>query len=176
MVDEQFRVDSEKPVENIFVHDGHPRNVSHCEHSATPEPFHRPPSDSPEVCQRSVFPVFPAVGHLVQLRNPDTVLVGGTVLRLDVHRNFGKVKVGANSRSSGNACGGQYVTDHPQGQVVGRASVGLEVIRHVNEDLVNRIDLNVLLCHIFQIDGIYLRADFHIFLHPRRSRNEVKSE
>lgn len=65
-----------------------------------PSPFPPPPSpsDSPEVCHRSVSPVFPAVGHLFRFRNPDTVLSGEVcsfrrffVISLDFSKtNYGK--------------------------------------------------------------------------------------
>ena len=65
----------------------------------------------------------------------------------------------------------QHIADHPHGERMRRAMIGLQVRRHVDEHLVDRIDMDILGGNIAQVDLIDARADLHIPPHLRHGDN-----
>ena len=70
VVDQKLRVDAEKFVENIFILDGTPGDVAHCQDPYLPELAFVSAPHSPEVRDGLVAPQFLPVGPLVQLARP----------------------------------------------------------------------------------------------------------
>ena len=85
VVNEQFRVDAEDPVQKVLRRVG---NVPHRIDAVVREPPHGPAADAPEVGEGEVVPEEPPVPHLVQRADE----VRG-VLRHDVQRDLAQVQV-----------------------------------------------------------------------------------
>ena len=75
--------------------------------------------DLPEVGEGLVVPQFFPEGELIQLRNPDPVLVGGHFFGGDVHGDLGQVQIGANAPCGSDPRRPQHIPDHGGDQVVG---------------------------------------------------------
>ena len=112
-----------------------------------------------------------SVFHFIQLCNADAVLVGLGLLRHDVHGDLGEIQICADARRCRNACIVQHIADHGHRQLVGRHSIGVQVIGHVNKDLVDGIDKNVLRGYILEVGRIDPAAVFLVQPHTRRRDN-----
>ena len=176
VVDEEFRIDTEKPVQDFLSLQGAPRHVAHRVHPVRLQPGGDAPADPPEVRQGPVRPVFLPIGHFVQLGDPDAVLVGRRVLRLDVHRYLRQIQVRGDARRRGDMGGVQHVLDHPPRQFMGGKAVQGQVIGRVDEDLVDGIDMDVLGGNVLEIDLVDLRAHFHVQGHPRDGDLEAQGQ
>ena len=119
-------------------------------------------------------PVFPAVGHLVQFGDAYPVCVGRTVLRLDVHGDLAEVEVGADAGGGRDARFPEHFLDELACQLVRGELVGPEVGGGVNEDLVDRIDVDVLRGDVAQVDAVDVAADLHVMCHPGRGDDVVE--
>ena len=179
MIDEQFRVYSEQLVEKIFIMivcwlpDGAPGNITHGVHAVGFQLFRIAPAHTPEVCQWTVGPEGAAVAHFIKLRDADAVFIRGDMFRLDVHGNLTEIQVRADSRRGCDAGGLQHIQNHFHGQLPGRDSVCFQIVRHIHENLVDGIDMNILRCDISQIDIVNVGAAFHIMGHPGRCSDIV---
>ena len=92
MVDDEFRVDTEHPVEHLLVAHRHPRQLSHRLDVDAVEPCHDDASEAPEVGHRPMVPQLPAVAHLVEFGNAHSVLVSRDMLRHHIHRHLAERK------------------------------------------------------------------------------------
>ncbi len=176
MVDEEFRIDTEKPVQDFLPLQGAPRHVAHRVHPVRLQPGGDAPADPPEVRQGPVRPVFAPIGHFVQFGDPYAVLVGRRVLGLDVHRHLRQIQVRGNARRRGDMGGVQHVLDHPPRQFMGGKAVQGQVIGRVDEDLVDGIDMDVLGGNVLEIDLVDFRAHLHVQGHPRDGDLEAQGQ
>src|SRR5699024_6068431 len=168
VVDQNFRVHPELPVEHIFVVEAGTGQFPHGVDAVLFQPAHRAGAHLPEVGQGLVVPQQVTEGVLVQLRDADAVLVGGGVLGGNVHSQLGQVKVGANTRRGGDAGGVKHLPDHGLSQAV-RGHVVVGQVRHgVDEYLVDGVDHHVLGGHIFQVDAVDLTGDLLVVGHSGR--------
>ena len=126
----------------------------------------------PEICQGTVVPQQIPVGLLIQLRNADTIFVRRDMLCHNVHGQLCKVEVGANARRCGDAGVVQHLSHHGHGKFMGTHVVIGQIARHINENLVNGVGVNVCRGHIFEIGLVDLGRNVQIPLHPGR-RNDV---
>ena len=114
--------------------------------------------------------------HLIQLRNTDAVFVGGDVLRHNVHCNFAEEKIRANSCGCCDAGCFKHIEDDLHGKVMSREFVGIQVVRHVHEHLVDGVDHDVLRRDVLEVDLIDAGAVLYIVRHPRRRDDEVNRQ
>ena len=118
----------------------------------------------------------PPVAPLVQLRDAHPVLVRRHVLGPDVHGHLGQVQVGAHARRGGDAGGLENVQDDRAGQLPGRHVVGVQVVGHVHEHLVDAVGEDVLRRNVFQVDPVNLCAPVDIVGHSGRGHQVVQSQ
>ena len=123
-----------------------------------------------------MVPELPPERHHVEFGNPDAVTVGGNVLRDHVHRDFCEEHVRADAGGGGDSRLGQNGLDEPHREFVRGQLVGFEVVRRVDEDLVDRVGENVLRRHEFQVNRVDFAADPHVLGHSRRRFYEVDFE
>ena len=174
MVDDQLGVDAEgfvEPVLAIGVERG-TRNVAQSEKLHRLELLRDAFTDAPEIRQRAVCPEFFPEGHFVERRNANAVPVGPGFLGFDVHGDLGEKEIGADARRRRDAGIVQHVAHHRHGQLVGRHAIGAEIICHIDKNLVDGIDNDVLRRDVFQIGGVDPAAVFLVQAHPRR-RDDV---
>ena len=115
------------------------------------------------------------VGPLIELGDPDAVLVRLDVFRHDVHGNFTKVQVGADSGCSGDAHSVQHIQDDGSGQLPGRHMVGVQVVGDVHHHLINGIDNHIFLRHVFQVHFVNAGAVLDIESHSGGRHDVVEA-
>ena len=94
VIDQNFRVHPELPVQHIFAVKAGAGQLTHGVDAVLFQPPHRAGAHLPEVGQGLVVPQQIPERFLVQLRDADAVLVGSGVLGSDVHCQLGQVEVG----------------------------------------------------------------------------------
>ena len=117
-----------------------------------------------------------AIAHLVELGDACPIRAGGYMLGNDIHRDLGKVEVGAETDRGRNARLGQNVRDEHGGELVCRHAGCAQVARHVDEDLVNGVDVNVLGGDMAQVYLVNLRAALKVEGHAWRGDDIVEGE
>ena len=117
-------------------------------------------------------PEFFPEGHLIEYCDANAVLIGFGFLGFDVHGDLGEEEIGADARRRRDAGIVQHVAYHRHGQLVGRHAIGAEIICHIDKNLVDGIDNDVLRRDVFQIGGVDSAAVFLVQAHPRR-RDDV---
>ena len=90
----------------------------------------------------------------------------------NVHGGLGQIQVGADARRGRDAGGVKDLPDHGGHQLVGRHAVEREIVRQVDENLVDGIDVDVLGRHILEIDLVDAGAVLDVGRHAGR-RNDV---
>ena len=142
MVYNQFRIDAEKLIKQIFavlhclngvlillrffdvyynrmLGDRHLRHIAQREHSVLLQLSCYARTDTPEVCQGFMPPKDSPETHLVQLRHTDAIFIRLHVLGHDVHSNLGKKEICSDPGCCRDACGIQHLADHPHGKLLG---------------------------------------------------------
>ena len=181
VVDEQLRVDAEQVVEIALVGQRHGGHVAHGVQAAALQRPGRAGADVPEIRQRAVGPEQQLVVRFVQLGDAHAVLVGGFLLRHDVHAHLRQVQVRADAHGGSDAGGIEHVTDHGHGHQMRRGHalplgfvpIQVQVGRGVDEYLVDGINVNVFFGNIPQIDFVDLGADPDVFRHARRGDDVI---
>ena len=176
VVDENFRIHAENLIQPIFPMDRKPRQVPHRINAVGFQSFDGAGTGHPEIRQRSVVPQQIPVRLLVQFRNADTVLVRRDVLRHNVHRQFCKVDVCADACRCGDAGVVQHLPHHGHGKLMGTHVVIGQIACHVNEDLVDRVGVNICRGHIFEVGLVDLGGHVQIPLHPGRRNNVAQPQ
>ena len=173
VVNDQLRVDPKGFIKFIFADwiERGTRYVAQGIKAHRFELFGDASADAPEICQRAMRPELFPKGRLIKRRNAHAVPVGLGLLGLDIHGDLGQKKIGADARCRRNAGIVQNVAHHRHGQLMRRHAVGTQVIRHIDKNLVDGIDDDVLRRNIFQIGSIDSAAVFFIQAHPWRSDN-----
>ena len=77
-------------------------------------------------------------------RNAHAILVRLGLLGLDIHGDLGEKEIGANARRCRDAGIVQDVAHHRHGQLVRRHAVSAQIICHIDKNLVDGIDDDVL--------------------------------
>ena len=114
--------------------------------------------------------------YLIQLCNADTVLVGGDMLRHNIHCHFAEKEIRPNPSGCRDAGCLKHVEDDLHGKVMCRELVGVQVVRHVHEHLVNGIDHNVLRRDVLEVDLIDAGAVLHVIRHSGRRNDKVNRQ
>ena len=174
MVDQKLCVHAKGLVERLLILQRKARQIAHGEYSQFAKPRRIPLADSPKVRDRLMVPELFPVRALIQLRDPDAVFIRFHVLGHDVHRYFGKVEIGPDSGRRGDPGLAQHVADHLHSQIVGRHPVGIQILRHVDEDLVDGVDVDVLRRDIAEVDIVDPGAVVHIESHAGLGRDEIE--
>ena len=125
-------------------------------------------TDAPEIRQRPVCPQQLPEFHFVQFRDSHAVPVRLGFLGHNIHGNLGQKQIGSNARRRSDARLAEHVAHHGHGQFAGGHAVGAQVIRHIDEHLVNGINDNVLRSHVLEIGGVDAAAVFLVEPHARR--------
>jgi hypothetical protein len=172
VVDEDLCVHAENLIQTIFSVDGKPCQVPHGVDAVGFQPLDGAGTGHPEIRQGSVVPQQIPVGLLVQLCNADAVLVRRDMLCHNIHGQLCKVEVGADACRCGDAGVVQHLPHHGHGKLVGAHVVIGQIARHVNENLVDGVGVDVRRGHIFEVGLVDLGGHVQIPLHPGR-RNDV---
>ena len=114
--------------------------------------------------------------YLIQLRNADAVLVGGDVFRHNAHCHFAEKEVRPDSCGCCDAGCFKHIEDDLHGEIMGGELVGIQVVRHIHEHLVDGVDYDVLRRNVLEVDLIDAGAVLHVIRHPRRRDDEVNRQ
>ena len=87
----------------------------------------------------------------------------------DIHCNLAKIQIISDPGCRSDPGRIIYILDHCPRKFLGIHLIGMKIRRRVDHHFIDRIHMNVFRRNVFQIDLINLRADLHIFCHPRRS-------
>ena len=180
VIDQKLRIDAEHFIKKLFVvvivwlSYGTAGDITHGIHAlllklsgiAGPYP--------PEIRQRPVRPKLLPIGHLIQLRNPDSVCIRSGMLGQDIHGYLAQIQIRSDPGCSCNTCLPVNRANHFYGQLPGRLPVGMQIGAHIHEYLVDGIDMHILRRNIVQIYLIYLRAVFQIIRHTGRRYNVIQ--
>ncbi len=172
MVDENFRIHAENLIQTIFSVDGKPCQVPHGVDAVGFQSLDGAGTSHPEIRQRAMVPQQIPIGLLVQLCNADTIFVCRDVLCHNVHRQLCEVEVGADACRCGDAGVVQHLPHHSHGKLVGAHVVVGKIARHINENLVDGVGVDIRRRHIFEVGLVDLGGNVQIPLHPGR-RNDV---
>ena len=121
------------------------------------------------------------VGDLIQLRDPDSVLVRRALFGRDIHAYFGKVQVRPDPDGGCNAGLLQDGPDHGHGHDVRRMDalparfgpVKVKVGRAVDEGFIYRVNMNILGSRIAQENRIDFCRDLLIERHTGRGYDVI---
>ena len=172
MVDQKLGIHAEHVIQDFFIRNTASRHITHSDHSCRFQSLRISISYAPEVGKWPMRPQLPPVAHFIQFGNPHTVPIRGSLLRHDVHRNLGKVKVRPDPGSCRNPGLLQYLPHHLHRQLVRCHAIGLQVRSRIDKHLINGVDMNVFRRDIAQIDLVNFCTVFHVQGHAGRGRNE----
>ena len=174
VVDQELGVYAEQPVQQVLVvkvvrfAERAPCDVAHGEQPVGLQLSGVSPPDPPEVGQRAVGPQQAAVGRFGEPGDPHPMPVGTHMLGDNVHRHLAQVQVAPNAGGGGDAGRVQHVEDHLLGQLARGDAVGVQIGRDVHENLVDRVNVDVLRRDVLQVDVVDARAVFDVVCHARR--------
>ena len=137
MVDQKFRIDPEHVIQQIFIFQGAACHISHGIKAAAFQLPRGSGSYTPEVRQGCVGPEKSAIGHFIQLRDPDSVLIRRHMLCHDVHSDLRQIGIRSDPRRGCDPRFLQHIPDHPDGQLMGCHPVCIQVCRHIDKDLIH---------------------------------------
>ena len=89
----------------------------------------------------------------------------------NVHGQLCKVEVGADACRCGDAGVVQHLPHHGHGKFMGAHVIIRQIARHINENLVDGVGVNVCRGHIFEVGLVDLGGHIQIPLHPGRRNN-----
>ena len=122
------------------------RDLSHGVDTHACKTARRASADAPEVRDGSVIPERLAVGALVELTKEV-----GAMLGRDVEGDLGKIEVCAKATGRRDARRSHHVFADPLPKLASRTAIEPEVARHVQEGLVDGVDVDVLRTHVMQV-------------------------
>ena len=120
-------------------------------------------ADAPDVRDGSMRPDEALEALLVELTD-----VIGHVLGRDVEGDLGQKEVGPHARRGTDAGLAPHELDEVGRQLAGRLAIAREVGGHVDEALVDGVDMDVLGREEPQVESVDLRGDLHVAPHARR--------
>ena len=95
------------------------------------------------------------------------------MLRYNVHCHFAEEQICADTGCCCDSGGLNDIQNDLHGKVVGRELIGIQIIGHIHEHLVDGIDNYVLRGDVFHVDFINSRAVLHVICHSRRRDDKV---
>ena len=171
VIDQMLGIYAKEMIQQILIFQGTSGHISHSKHSVCFQFSGVSGAYPPKVGERPMRPKETPVTFLVQLRYPHSVFVCRHVFCHDIHCHLAQIQIRANAAGGSDARFFQYVLDHSSAQLPGCQLVGFQISRHIHEYLVDGIDMDILLCYIFQINVINPGAVLHIELHPGHRGN-----
>ena len=90
--------------------------------------------------------------HLIQLCNADAFLSAGMCFADNVHCHFAEEKIRADSCGCCDAGCFKHIEDDLHGEIMGGELVGVQVVRHIHEHLVDGVDYDVLRRNVLEVD------------------------
>ena len=156
--------------------DGKPCQVPHGIDAVRFQPLDGAGTGHPEIRQGSVIPQQIPIGLLIQFRNADTIFVCRDVLCHNVHGQLCKVEVSADACRCGDAGVVQHLPHHGHGKFMGAHVIIRQIARHINENLVDGVGVNVCRGHIFEVGLVDLGGHIQIPLHPGRCNNVTQPQ
>ena len=177
MIDQDLSVDSESFIKPLFIVLALPGNIAHGKEESVLQPFCLSGAYHPEISQRFVAPEQIAVAFLIQLCDPDTVLIRRHLFGNDIHADLCEVHVCTDADCSGDPCRPQNVPHDFYGHepcrfhtaFPGFFLIEMKIRTAVDEGLVDAVHMDILRSHIFQYHAVDQRRDPFIFRHPGKS-------
>ena len=176
VVNKDFCVYAKDLIQTIFSVDGKPCQVPHGVDAMSFQPLDGSGTGHPEIRQGSVVPQQIPIGLLVQLCNAHAVLVRWNVLCYDVHRQLCKVEVGTDACRCRDAGVVQHLPHHGHGKIMGAHVIIGQIARHINENLVDGVGVDICRGHIFEVGLVDLGGHIQIPLHPGRRNNVTQAQ
>ena len=179
MVDQKLCVYTEKLIQQIFIMkilrlpDRASGHITHGVHSILCQLPGIAPSYTPEIGDRLMSPKLLPVAPLCQLCDPHTICVRCHMLGHNIHGDLAQIHIGADPCCSRDTGVSKYIPDHGHGKLMGCHTVCWQISGHINKYLINGIHMDILRCHIFQINIIDSRAVLHIPCHLRRCHDII---
>ena len=174
MVYEELRILSEEPVEQVLILFRLPGHITHGIHAVALQLPGIALPHSPEVRKGSVVPELLPVAFLIQLCDTHAILICRDMLCHDIHGHLAEVQVAAYAGRSRDTGLRKHLQDDLHGKLVGGQAVGIQILRHIHEYLVDGIDDDVLRSDIPKIYLIDPLAVGHIVGHTGLCDNEVR--
>ena len=109
--------------------------------------------------------------HLIQRGNADTVLVRPDLLGNDVHSHLGKEQIGSDACCGCDAGVVKHIAHHRHGHLMRGHAIGVQIVGHIDEHLIDGVDDDILRCHILEVGGVNAAAVLLVQSHPGRSNN-----
>ena len=181
VIDEKLRIDPEKAVEKLralaaLLSESAAGDVPHREEVLLLQlPLHSPPKP-PKIRERAVVPELFPIGAKVQLRDPHTVLIRCRVLCDDIHRNLCEIQIRPDAAGRRDSALPEHLPDHPDRKRMRSDPIGRKIIRDIDENLVDRIDMDILFRDKAEINFIDLRAVLHVERHPGSCDDVIDGE
>ena len=157
VVDEQFRVDAEDPVQKVLRR---VRDVPHGVDAVVREPPHGPAADAPEVGEGEVVPEEPPVPRLVQGADEVRGRLGH-----DVQRDLAQVQVRPDAAGGPDAGRVVDVLHDAQPQFFRVHVVHVQIVGDVEERLVHRVHMDVLFGDVLEVHPIDARRVLEVQVH-----------
>ena len=151
-------------------------HVAHRIESVVLQLFGDAAAHAPEVRQRAVIPQRAAIAHLVELGDAHAVGVRLHALGHHVHRDLRQIQVRPDADRGRDARGLEHVAHDEHRKFPRRDAARADIVRRVEKDLVDGVDVDVLRRGIFEVDLIDARAVFHVVGHARRRHDIVQRE
>lgn len=107
------------------------------------------------------------IASFIEFGDADAIAVGRHVLCHDVHCDLGEVGIRSDSGCRRDARLAQDRAYHAECERMRRCMVHEEVVCHVDEYLVDGVDVDVLGCDVAQVDRINARAVVDVERHAR---------
>ena len=153
---------------------GFPRYIAHCKHSVFFKFFRISSADPPKIGERLMLPKLLAIGHFIEICNPDPVFVGLHLFRRYVHRDFCKIHICTDSGGRGYSRSFKHIAHNRPRKVLGVFSACGEIVGYIHKYLINRIDKYIITRYIIKIYLIYFCRIFNIMRHSRRCNNIIE--
>ena len=91
----------------------------------------------------------------------------------NIHCHFAEEKVCTDPRCCRNTSGLDDIQNNLHGEIVDCQLIGIQIVCHIHENLVNGVDNNVLRRNILEIHFINPRTVLHVVGHTRRCDDKI---
>ena len=155
MIDEQLRIDSKHPVKQLFVivirllPKRASGDIPHGEEPLFFQFLRISAPHSPEIGQRAVRPESPATAHLIQIRDPYSVLIRLGVLCPDIHCHLAQIQIRPDPCRSRDPHGLLDIQDDCPGKFLRSHLIRIQIGCYIHENLVDRVHMHILRSNVF---------------------------
>ena len=113
-----------------------------------------------------MIPEKATVSRFTQFCDADALFIWLDMLRHDVHGNLGEIQVFPHSCRGGDPGSLQHIQNHLLRQLPRCQIVGVQIVGHIHEYLIDAVWIDVLWSEILQVHLIDPGAVFNIERHP----------